>query len=317
MSSPEVSVVIGVYNGMPHLEQALESILSQEGVDLECIVVDDGSTDSTADLLAAVAASDPRVRVISQSNQGLTRALIRGCQEARGAFIARQDSDDLSLPGRLRAQRDLLNENPDLAFVSCWTDWIGSSGELLLVDHRSRDTDKATHLLRQRVAGPVHGSVMMRRCAYEAAGGYRSEFYYAQDNELWLRLIDHGSLAYVSRVIYCFRIHSSSISGSLHHLQLPFAEAITQLHQARMAGEPEEPILERVRALPVRATAGRPAKQSGHVTNYFIGNCLLRRRDPRSLAYLIRSLRMQPLYWRAWLKLPLALLLQGNRQPCP
>jgi hypothetical protein len=100
-------------------------------------------------------------------------------------------------------------------------------------------------------------------------------------------------------------------------LKLPFAEAITELHQARLAGAAEEPILERVRALPVRASAGSPARSSGHVTNYFIGNCLLHRQDPRSLAYLLRSLRKQPLYWRAWLKLPLALLLQGNHQASP
>lgn len=315
MSSPEISVVIGVYNGMPHLQQALQSILSQEGVDLECVVVDDGSTDATADLLAAVAARDPRLRVISQPNQGLTQALIRGCQAARGAFIARQDSDDLSLPGRLRAQRDLLAANSDLAFVSCWSEAIGPGGEVLLEHRRPATAQEATALLLERKAGPPgHGSVMMRRAAYQAVGGYRREMYYAQDSDLWLRLVQVGSLAYVASTLYRFRIDGASISGALHPLKLPFAEAITALHQARLAGEPEEPILERVRALPVRAAAGSPAKQSGHVTNYFIGNCLLARRDPRSLAYLIRSLRQQPLYWRTWLKLPLALLLQVSRQ---
>ena len=318
MSSPEVSVVMGVYNGMPHLREALESILSQVGVDLEMIVVDDGSTDVTPDLLAAMAARDQRLHVIRQRNQGLTKALIRGCEAARGVYIARQDSDDYSLPGRLRAQRDLLAADSSLAFVSCWSEAIGPGGEVLLEHQRPADPQAATGLLLDRVAGPPgHGSVMMRRSAYQAVGGYRSELYFAQDSDLWLRLAQVGSIAYVPSMLYRFRIDSSSISGSLHPLKLPFAEAITELHQARLAGESEEAILERIRLLPIRAEGAKAIQPSSHITNYFIGNCLLQRRNPRSLAYLIASLRSRPSYWRAWLKLPLALLLQGRTRTSP
>jgi len=112
MSTPEVSVVMGVYNGAEHLEQTLASILSQEGCDLEFIVVDDGSTDDTGSILDAWAAQDKRLRVIHQQNTGLTRALIRGCAEARGEFIARQDAGDVSLPGRLDAQFTYLKTIP-------------------------------------------------------------------------------------------------------------------------------------------------------------------------------------------------------------
>ena len=96
MSTPEVSVLMSVYNGARYLRAAIESVLSQQGVDFELLAVNDGSTDKSGSILDEYAARDPSVRVIHQENLGLTRALIRGCNEARGRFIARQDADDVS-----------------------------------------------------------------------------------------------------------------------------------------------------------------------------------------------------------------------------
>ena len=107
-SSPLVSVVMSVFNGGDYLQTALESVLDQEGVDFEFVVVDDGSTDGSAAKLAEIARRDARVRVIRQENAGLTRALMRGCSEARGDFVARQDGDDLSCAGRLARQARVL-----------------------------------------------------------------------------------------------------------------------------------------------------------------------------------------------------------------
>lgn len=310
MSSPEVSVVMGVYNGMPHLEQAVASILSQEDVDLEFIIVDDGSTDATADWLADLARQDGRIRVLRQANAGLTRALIRGCQSARGRYIARQDSDDLSLPGRLKAQRDLLAEDPSLAFVSCWSQVVGPQQELLMEVAPAADPASATRALLERISGPAgHGSVMMRAEAYRAVGGYRWQFYYAQDSDLWLRLGQHGQFAFVPSFLYRYQIDAASISGSRNTLKAPFAEAVTELFEARLAGRDEAPILTRMASLPTRASEAQSHRCTAYVTQYFIGNRLLQRRDRRSAAYLLSSLLQRPSYWRAWFKLPLALLL--------
>ena len=98
-TNPEVSVVMSVYNGASHLAATLDSILSQEGVELEFIVVNDGSSDKSGQILNDYAQRDSRLRIIHQENTGLTRALIRGCDAARGEFIARQDAGDISLPG--------------------------------------------------------------------------------------------------------------------------------------------------------------------------------------------------------------------------
>ena len=111
MSSPEVSVVMSVYNGAKYLRESVESILSQKSVDFEFIIVNDGSTDDSENILDEYAVQDNRIRIIKQKNMGLTQALIRGCNEARGTYIARQDANDVSLQGRLKKQLEYLKSH--------------------------------------------------------------------------------------------------------------------------------------------------------------------------------------------------------------
>lgn len=291
--TPEVSVVMGVFNDERYLRASLESVLAQEGIDFEFIIVDDGSTDGTAAILAEYARRDSRVRVFTRANEGLTRALIWGCAQARGAFIARQDADDLSVPDRLAAQAELLRGDDELSFVSSWAEMMGPDNEPLMLHTRPGTATEATELLMRRRSGPPgHGSVMMRRDAYLRVGGYRAKFYYAQDSDLWLRLGMIGKLNYVQRALYRYRITAESISGRLHAHKLPYADLINQLHRARMRGEDDAPLLEAA-ALPGPGNA-RTGQSSSHITNYFIGRCLFARRDPRARRYLRSSIAANP-----------------------
>jgi glycosyltransferase involved in cell wall biosynthesis len=310
---PEISVVMSTYNGARYLQQGLDSVLSQRGVDFEMIVVDDGSTDDSARILAAVAAKDTRLRVVTQANAGLTRSLILGCALARGRYIARQDGDDLSVPGRLRKQHELLDSDPSLAMVSSWAEVIGPEDEPLLVHQRPADARAATELLvHGRVGPPGHGSVMFRRDVYERTGGYRELFYYAQDGDLWLRMAQIGGIAYVPEVLYRYRVSSESISGRLHSAKVPYAELITRLHEARLRGESEEPIL--VAADLTRAPA--MTRDSAGATDYFIARSLFGRRDPRAFGYVRRALSADWRNLRAWLLLGPAAVLDvlGRRK---
>src|SRR5262245_247849 len=121
-SSPKVSVVLSVYNNADTVVVAVESIQRQTLMDWEFIVVNDGSNDESPRILDELAAADSRIQVIHQENTGLTRALIRGCSEARGEYIARLDADDVSLPERLAEQAALLDSDSRIGFVSCWTE---------------------------------------------------------------------------------------------------------------------------------------------------------------------------------------------------
>jgi glycosyltransferase involved in cell wall biosynthesis len=172
--SCEVSVVMSVYNGASSLAVTMNSVLSQEGVKFEFIVVNDGSTDNGGDILDDYALRDDRVRVIHQENTGLTRALIRGCAAASGEFIARQDAGDISLAGRLALQLDVFRNNSSVVMTSCGTRFIGPENEVL---YEVCQTGDQLHRGLQcvdvaRVAGPSsHTSAMFRRDTYEKVSG--------------------------------------------------------------------------------------------------------------------------------------------------
>lgn len=311
MKSPLVSVVAGVYNGGKYLRSSLASVLSQEGVDFELIVVNDGSTDESPMILADMARTDSRLRVFHQENQGLTRALIRGCSEANGCLIARHDVDDLSLPGRLAKQAALLTADLTLNMVSCWSKVLGPEDEGLYEIVRPTAKDDATALLLKSREGPCHGSVMFRFDAYRRVGGYRTVFRYAQDWDLWLRLVEFGSIAYVGEFLYAFRVTETSISARQSDTQKKLLECALECRAARLRGAAETPSLDRAQLLLTVSTSDL-RKEGGPNANYFIGKCLLDRGDPRARKYLQRSLKQNPWQPRAWAALLAVPLLCDN-----
>lgn len=316
-SRPLVSVVTAVYNGDRWLARSLRSVLRQEGVDLEMVVVDDGSTDGTSQILAGLAAEDARVRVVRQENSGLTLALARGCAEARGDLIARHDADDISLPGRFRRQAELLGAEPLLSLVSCWSLVLGPGDEVLQEYRRSPEMARPTALLSHDDEGPLgHGSAMFRRGQYETAGGYRAQFYYAQDVDLWYRLADVGKVAFVPEFLYAYRFGRYSISMRSKGRQDCLGRLAADCRRARAEGRPEDPIL--AQASRIRpggeASALREAESDG---DYFVGRCLLDRRDRRASGYLWSSARRHPLRLKGWAALAASLALCRLVPPNP
>ena len=130
MNTPAISVVMGVCNGAGHLPETIASVLAQTEPDWEFILVNDGSTDPAVEaLLAEYAQRDARIRLITKAHAGLTRALADGCAAARGEYIARIDVGDAMLPERLVRQRAVFEQEPRIAFVSCWTEFCGPRWE--------------------------------------------------------------------------------------------------------------------------------------------------------------------------------------------
>jgi glycosyltransferase involved in cell wall biosynthesis len=298
----EVSVVMGVYNGGHTLAETLDSVLSQEDCELECIVVNDGSTDDTGRILAQRAARDARLRILDQPNAGLTRALIRGCSEARGEFIARQDAGDISMPGRLARQVQALRADGKSVAVTCHTQFVGPKGEPLYVSRV--DEDELNESMRT-VAGPLrgpshHGSVTMRRSAYVTAGGYRPQFYFAQDLDLWTRIVEQGRLSVMHEVLYRARLEPGAISGTHSAEQRLLAGLIAEAARMRRSGGDESAFLAgAARVQPVRAASKSARLARG---NYFIGSCLLRSAPSSARAYFGEAIRHDPTHWRAWVR---------------
>lgn len=303
-AAPRMSIVMGVFNGQPDLVQSVESVLSQEGVDFEFIIVDDGSTDGTRESLDRLVAADTRIRCIRQANGGLTRALIRGCAAARGAVIARHDCGDVSLPGRLRIELAALDAHPEAAFVSCAVRFVGPEAEPLYEIVVSED-DAANGLGAAeigRLRGPAHhGSTMFRRELYERVGGYREQFYFAQDLDLWMRLAELGRHVAVPTILYQAKFALGSISGLQRNGQIQCANAILECARLRRSGESDRGAL--ARAAMVQPLAGRATASDRAAALYFVGTCLRRRGDARARRYFREALRTYPLHLRSALRL--------------
>jgi glycosyltransferase involved in cell wall biosynthesis len=310
---------MSTYNDAAHLAESIESVLSQDFPDFEFIIVNDGSPDPrTAGILAGYAQRDPRIRVITKPNEGLTRALVDGCAAARGEYIARIDADDRYLPGRLGRQVAYLMDHQDIVLLSCGTRFVTDEGDFLYDCHGDPDPVVATATLRadevQRVRGPNgHGSAMFRRAVYERAGGYRWQFYFAQDVDLWMRLTDHGSLAFLPEVLYEVTFAPSGISGRYAREQQRLTEMIVGMRQRRNRGQGEDDLLEaaagiRPAAMPESPWARRRRLAEGI---YFVGCILARNGNPRAGRHLRRAVIMYPLSVRHWMRLLLSCVRAG------
>jgi glycosyltransferase involved in cell wall biosynthesis len=303
--TPDVTVVMSVYNGAKDLRDSMDSILSQGGVNLELIVVNDGSSDNSASILEEYAGSDERVEVIRQQNQGLTRALIVGCAAARGKYIARQDAGDISLPGRLMKQLDCIRQNPDSAFVSCGTRYVGPKGEHLY--DVNQDTGEATtHLLAlnpDEVIGPSHhGSTLFSRSLYERVEGYRSAFYFAQDLDLWIRLAEHGRHVVFPEILYEASVTVESISGLHRKEQVALTTIMLEGARLRRKGLSEQQILNQAES--IKPFVSQPKSRLVRARAfYFIGSCLRRRNNPQAAYYFRQALKSYPLHLKSAVRL--------------
>ena len=196
--TPAVSVLMAVYNGAPTVVHAVTSVLSQTAGDLELIVVDDGSTDATPDLLNGV--RDARLRVTRQARAGLTPALNAGLALARAPLVARLDADDVALPERFARQRGFLERVPDVGLVGTAAREVDGHGALVRIVRPPED-DGALRRALIRANPFVHSSVMMRRALVERVGGYDETLPVAQDYDLWMRLARVTRLANLADVL--------------------------------------------------------------------------------------------------------------------
>jgi hypothetical protein len=208
---PRVTVLMAVFNGEQYLDEAVESVLAQSYSDFEFLIVDDGSTDRTSDILRAFA--DPRIRVIvNERNMGLTRSLNRGLAEARGEFVARQDADDVSAPTRIAEQVAFLDTHPEVVLLgTCYTKTAADGTPL---GHRDLPINHVDILWHLRLYCPfVHSAALWRRHEVASAvGGYDERLSYSMDYDLWCRIAARFTVANLPRHLVSLRAHGESMT---------------------------------------------------------------------------------------------------------
>lgn len=208
-----ISVLLPVYNAEQFLAETLDSLLRQTNKNFEVIAVNDGSKDSSLYILNAYAARDERIIVIDQKNQGLVKTLNLAAQKASGEFFARIDADDTALPRRFELQLEAMQENPKRVLVAGGFDVMNEDGEVLYHDAVPTEHSDILHAMFSR--NPLaHGSVLIRRTAFEKAGGYSNNCGPTEDYELWTRLSENGEIYAVPETIFRWRINPNGITST-------------------------------------------------------------------------------------------------------
>lgn len=237
-----------VYNGAQFLEEAIRSILEQTFNDFEFIIVNDGSTDGSVEILEKYRKLDTRIKVVrNMNNVGLGVSLQKGIAMARGEFIARMDADDISLPDRIEKQVEYLQENPEIMVIGGDHSTINDLGERI----GTFVYPKESNMMRWNMllgSGLIvsNGAAIIRKKLFSKIGMY-GNLRAAQDFELWTRLFDHDPLPITNldSVIYLYRQHSAATTSSQKNLQEQIAIRVRKEKIEEFLGKqvPEEVIL--------------------------------------------------------------------------
>jgi len=287
---PRVSVLMPAYNAQGTLSEAVTSILTQDFDDFECVIVDDGSTDRTPDILKDFARKDNRVRIISRPNTGIVGALNDGLALCRGEYIARMDADDIAYSSRLREQVAFLDSHADYVGVGSWVQYLDPDGDPIWTWKMSGDPQAIeAGLLEGNISGLVHPAMMLRRSAVETAGSYRQECIYVEDFDLFLRMSQLGKLSAVQKCLLGYRQTLTSINATRNRSE---RIAITN----RILAEP------RARhGLPPKTLTPAPVSPEGTLLEW-VELALLDRnyKSARKSAFRLFKLRpFGPAFWRA------------------
>lgn len=303
---PLVTVQMPVFNGARHLRDSINSILSQSYLNFEFLIIDDGSTDNSLDVLKAFEAGDNRIKLISRENKGLGATQRELSIAAQGTYIAQLDQDDVAHPDRLAKQVAYLVDHPDVVCVGSAYQIIDSRGRLLTTLHPpTEDADIQLSNLQGHCA-ILHPSAMMRKVALDAVGGYDPLFNTAVDIDLWLRLGEIGKVANMPNPLVKYRLHEHSASERF---------GATQQMEALMACERAAlrrgiaPCFEAHRAW--RPTKDRASKYAFMIQyGWWAWNS---RQRLTALSYAVKAIQASPFLAGGWRLLMVSVIKFGKR----
>ena len=303
MPTPEVSVLMSVRNGLPYVSETIRSIIGQTFADWEFVIVDNASTDGTADLIEEMTAGEERIVFIrSTQDLGHSGGLNLGLAKCRGTWVARIDADDIALPERLERQLTFVHANPDVQVSSCFGYYINEHGSIsgqIIHDLTTREVFQR-YIDRQLAIGIMHPGALILRELMVQIGGYRRQFDPANDTDLWGRLVDAGALVLVQpEKLMKYRIHGSSISAGAfrrNRLKYQWARDCMRIRRAGGAEPSWEEYLAARAAAPLWKKINRWRKTSARQLYRQSGQDLLSRRIAHAAAEILLAALLQPSY---------------------
>ena len=244
--APLISVLLPVYNAAPYVARSIESVLGQTLDDFELLILDDGSTDGSLEILRRYAGREPRIRLISRPNKGLVPTLNELIDRARGEYLARIDADDVALPERFERQAAYLRAHPECVLVGSRVRLIDPDGDPLCdwCTCQNHEAIDAVFMRAEASTEISHPVIMMRRDDVVAVGKYR-EFPAIEDIDLFLRLAERGRITNLPEVLLLYRIHANKRSDAASHyeaMQWVYIQIVRDARRRRALPEAEDPV---------------------------------------------------------------------------
>lgn len=210
MNTPLITVLMPAYNAEKYIGEAIGSVLNQVFTDFELLIVNDGSTDTTKQIIESF--TDPRIRLINQANQGIAAALNIGLLNAKAGLIARFDADDICLPERLGLQYDFMMNNREYIIVGSNAEYIDMHDEFVFTGRMSAYSDEE---IRASISGNcplIHSTILFRKKAVLMAGSYNIHAHAFEDHLLWSKLLNYGKAFNFPQTLVKVRLAPESLS---------------------------------------------------------------------------------------------------------
>ena len=236
-----ISVVMPAFNSSNFIAKAIESILNQTFQDFELILVDDGSTDNTLEIMTHYREQDNRIQIIQSKHVGCSRARNLGINQAKFPWIAVMDADDIALPKRFARQIEAANANPKVVAWGTYVHHVNLKEEVLSLQKHGLLTEEEFYdnMKRGDVPFVIHPTSLIKKEILLRVGGYDPKFSDADDFELFDRLSDHGLILVIPEPLLLYRLHPQSVSMNKYFVQDSLVRYVYARRAAQIKGEKE------------------------------------------------------------------------------
>lgn len=233
----KATVLMPAYNAEKYIKEAIDSILAQSFSDFEFLIINDGSTDKTKEIIKTY--TDPRIRLVNnETNLRLIKTLNKGIDLARGEYIVRMDADDISLPDRLKIQIDYMDKHPGIGISGAWTKSFGNNKNIISKRLTKPKEIEANFLFHTSIA---HPTVIMRTNLIKKNKLYYDEnFPHSEDRELWSRTVKYFQLSNIPKVLLLYREHNQSVSHVYSDIQKQSGEKTIRKQLAYINLNPDQ-----------------------------------------------------------------------------
>ncbi len=271
-----ISVIIPVFNGAKTIKETIDSILNQIFQNLELIIIDDGSKDTTLEVVKSF--SDSRIKVFSYPNAGLSASRNRGISQAKGEYISFIDADDLWTPDKLESQWKALQKNPQAAIAYSWTDYIDESSKFIKSGRRIKVNGDAFSKLLLINFLENGSNPLIRQEAFEKIGGFDESLLAAEDIDMWLRLAANYEFVCVEKPQILYRVSTSSMSTNLKRQETASLKVMERAFSYPKADKfkdlRKESLSHLYQYLTFKAIEVPPQKRQTLTALYFLWNCI-------------------------------------------